>query len=123
MLMSGDKGKEFLARIKKINCASLPPCTKTLLNHIKSAQYVARMWKRADETNPTGEVSPTDNGWKLNQNCFEPDWFPGSFVPESLTCTSTPEHYPEVTSTDDEESDNDTCSDDSDDSDENEEEA
>ena len=61
MCTSGGKGKELLARIKKINCASLPPCTKTLLNHIKRAQYVARTWK-ADETNPTGEASPTDYG-------------------------------------------------------------
>jgi len=120
MRMRGGKGKELLARLKKINCASLPPCTKTLLNHIKRAQYVARMWKRADETNPTGEASPTDYAWKLNQNCFEPDWFPGSSVPESLT-TSTPEDTMGVTSTDDEESDN-TWSDDSDDSDENDEE-
>ena len=94
-----------MAKLKKINCASLPPCTKTLLNHIKRAQYVARMWKRADETNPTGEASPTDYGWKLNQNCFERDWFPGNSVPKSLT-TSTPEDTVGVISTDDEESDN-----------------
>ena len=43
------------------------------------------MWKRAVETNPTGDASATDYGWKLNQNCFEPDWFQGSPVPESLT--------------------------------------
>ncbi len=65
--MSSGKGNDLLARLKKINCASLPPCSKTLLNHIKRAQYVARMWRRADETNPTGEASPTDYGWKLNQ--------------------------------------------------------
>ena len=58
MCMSGDQGKDLLARLKKINRASLPPCAKTLLNHIKRAQYVARMWRRADETNPTGDASP-----------------------------------------------------------------
>ena len=114
--MSGGKGKELLARIKKINCASLPPCTKTPLNHIKRAQHVARMWNKADETNPTGEVSPADSGWKLIQDCFEPDWFPESSVPESLTCTSMPEDDTGATSTDDEESDN-AWSDDSDDGD------
>ena len=31
-------------------------------------------------------ASPTDYGWKLNQNCFEPDW---SSVPESLTSEPT----------------------------------
>ena len=73
MCISGGKGKDLLASLKKINCGSLPPCAKTLLNHMKRAQYVARMWKRADETNPTGDANPTDYGWKLNQNCFEPD--------------------------------------------------
>ena len=71
--MSGGKGKDLLASLKKINCASLPPCAKTLLNHInhiKRAQYVARMWKRADETNPTGDASPTDYGCKLNQTAL-----------------------------------------------------
>ena len=38
MHMSGGKGKDLLASLKKINCASLPPCAKTLLNHIKRAQ-------------------------------------------------------------------------------------
>ena len=63
----------LLARIKKINSSSLPPCTKTLSNHIKRAHYVARMWRRVVHINPTAEASPTDCGWKLTQNCFQPD--------------------------------------------------
>ena len=55
-----DTGRELLARIKKINSSSLPPCTKTLSNHIKGAHYVARMWRRAVHINPTAEASPTD---------------------------------------------------------------
>ena len=47
------------------------------------------MWKRADETSHIGDASPTDYGWKLNKNCFEPDWFQGSSVPESLTSEPT----------------------------------
>ena len=36
--MSDGKGKDLLARLKKkINCASLPPCAKTLLSHIRRA--------------------------------------------------------------------------------------
>ena len=70
MCMSGGTEKEPLTRIKMTNCAPLPPCTKALGNHIKRAQYVARIWKRADKTDPTGGASPTDYGWKLTQNCF-----------------------------------------------------
>ena len=66
------------------------------------------MWKRADETSPTGDASPTDYGWKLNQNCFEPDWFQGSSVPECLTSEPTSladANRAEATSSDEEESD------------------
>ena len=42
------------------------------------------MWKRADQTDPTGEARPTDYGWKENNNRLEPDWFPGRYVPETL---------------------------------------
>ena len=37
MRMCSGTGREFLARIKKINSSSPPPCTKTLSNHIKRA--------------------------------------------------------------------------------------
>ena len=110
MSMSGGKGKDLLASLKKINYASLPPCAKTLFNHIKRAQYVARMWKKAGESNPTGDASPTDYGWKLNQNYFEPDWFRGSSVPESLISAPTSPadaDSAEATSSDKEESESD----------------
>lgn len=90
--MRGSNEKEPLARIKK-NCASLPPCIKTLGNHTKRDQYVARIWKRDDQLDPTGGSSPADYGWKLSENGFEPEWYPSSLVPDSLT------HQP--TSTDD----------------------
>ena len=39
----------------------------TLQSHQKSTLR-SKMWKRADQTNPTAEVySPTDYGWKLTQ--------------------------------------------------------
>ena len=118
MRMGGGDENEPLARIMKINCASLPPCAKTLGNHMKRAHYVARIWKRADQTDPTGGASPTDYGWKLSQNCFEPDWYPGSSVPESLTGPHEDDgDGVEDNSVDEEESDN-AWSEDSDESDE-----
>lgn len=104
--MSTGKGNEALAKLKKINWASLPPCAKTLYNHIKRAQYVARIWRSADQTEPTGGESAMDYGWKLSHNCFQLDWFVGSSVPESLVgapendcdsgaTTSTDDHDPD----------------------------
>ena len=89
MRMSGGDEKDPLATIKKTNCASLPPCNKILGNHVKMAQFVSMMWKRDDQTDPTGEASPTDYGWKENNNRLEPDWFPGTSVPETLGPTRT----------------------------------
>ena len=39
--MSGGDEEYPLATFKKINCASLPPCNKTLGNHVKRAQVVS----------------------------------------------------------------------------------
>ena len=84
--MSGGDEKDPLATIKRINCASLPPCNKTLGNHVKRAQVVS-MWNRANQTDPTGEARPTEYGWKENNNRLEPDRFPGRSVPETLGAT------------------------------------
>jgi hypothetical protein len=62
MRMSGGSVRKPLTKIKEINCASLPPCTNTLASHIKRANYVARIWKRADLEDPTGEKSPEEYG-------------------------------------------------------------
>ena len=40
-MSAGGNENEPLARLKKINCASLPPCAKTLNNHIKGPS----MWQ------------------------------------------------------------------------------
>lgn len=45
----GGKKANPLSKLKKLNCASLPPCEKVLTNHLKRTNYVARLWKRADE--------------------------------------------------------------------------
>ena len=76
-----------------------------------------RHLKRADQTDPTGGASPTDYGWKFSQNCFEPDWYPGSSVPESLTGPHEDDGDGVEDNSVDEESDN-AWSEDSDESDE-----
>ena len=60
---------------------------KTLGNRVKKAQFVSMTWKRADQADPTDDASPTDYGWKENNNRLESDWFPGRSVPETLEAT------------------------------------
>ena len=103
--MSGGKDKNPLARIKKINCASLPPCAKSMGNHIKRAHFIAMIWKRADQMDPTNRMRPVDYGWRELQNGLEPDWFPGHPVPESLTQPLDREEVAGSVSPEDEDSD------------------
>ena len=77
----------------------------------QKAHFVASIWKRTNQTDPTGEVSPTDyewrNGWKETENSLEPDWYPTSALLDSLTATPMNDgDSMGVTSTDDEESNN-----------------
>ena len=61
--VSGGKGQDLQAILKKINFVSLPPCANTLLNHIKSSICSYNVEElTADETSLTGEASPTDYG-------------------------------------------------------------
>ena len=98
-----------------------PGTNQKVLYHHALRHLVIRkgtLGRRAVHIYPTAEASPTDCGWKSTQNCLQPDWYPGSSVPESLTCASD---NMEDTSTDGEQSDN-AWSDDSDDNYENDEE-
>ena len=70
MHMSGRNEKQPLARIKMINSASLHQ--DACQSHQKGP-LCARIWKRADQTDPTGEASTIDYGWNETENCLEHD--------------------------------------------------
>ena len=63
MRMSGRKKTERLARPKKIDCAALPPCSQTRAQHIKRANYGVKIWKNANQIDPTSEEKHTDYSW------------------------------------------------------------
>ena len=67
MHIGGSKQTEPLARIKKINHPSLPPSFKAFANHINRSNFVAKMWKRADQVDLTSGESPINYmaGWTL----------------------------------------------------------
>ena len=112
--VSGRKKTERLARPKKIDCAALPPCLQTRAQHIKRANYGVRIWKNANQIDPTSEEKYTDYGWVNTENGLQLLWFTGSCVPASLTRPSnqaasratTSDNTADASSTDDEHSDN-----------------
>ena len=105
MRMCGGKQTDSFARMKKINCASLPPCYETLTHHIMRTNFVAKMWKQADEVNPTDGESPINYGWMKTGDGLQPLWFTGNPVPSSITKTDNGEDGVQVMTEEDEDSD------------------
>lgn len=82
---SGSSGNSHaFSRLKRINCASLPPCWKVLKCHLARSSYVARLWRRCDQAIPA-DRNATDYGWvEVDEECLRPLWFEGSALPAFL---------------------------------------
>lgn len=78
-----------MANIKKVDCALLPPCKKTLRKKVQRAHYVSIMWGNADSAEPGQDLDPVNFGWKCDNGLYSCDWFAGSPVPDDLFLEST----------------------------------
>ena len=54
-------------KLRKINCALLPPCQKVLHQKILRAQYVSQVWSKAAEKNPSESLCPANYGWRRKE--------------------------------------------------------
>jgi len=70
--------------VKKIDCALLPPCQKSLAKKIARTNYVSMLWGRATTANPAQGLDPLDYGWRREGECLVPEWFSGPEVPVDL---------------------------------------
>lgn len=73
-----------LEKVKKIDCALLPPCRRSLHMKLKRAKYVAILWTHASSASPGNNLSPADYGWYMNKELLQPKWFDGPAIPVSL---------------------------------------
>ena len=78
MKMTG--GSKTLSKVRKVNCASLPPCNKSLYKHIQRANFVAMMWRNADQCRPNVN-NPLNFGWKEDSETLQPLWFERRAIP------------------------------------------
>lgn len=79
--MVGEGGT--IKRSSKVDLSKLPPCKKSLVPHIKRANYRAAQWKRSDV--PIQEIpSPTEHGWTRCGDFIEPVWSEGPVLPSCL---------------------------------------
>ena len=68
---------------RNIDIANLPPCSNTLKQHIRRANYQVGIWKKALDNFP--EIpDPSDHGWVVNDGKMEPLWCDGPVLPNQL---------------------------------------
>ncbi len=72
-----------LEKVKSLEPTAMPPCKTALIQHIKRANLIARMWKLANEFKPVKESS-LNHGSKEDSGKTVPNWFEGSHLPDSL---------------------------------------
>ena len=67
-----------------IDIGTLPPCRKSLRQHIKRANYQTCIWKRAHV--PDSEIPPPTegHGWVLIDSKMEPLWTEEDILPQQL---------------------------------------
>ena len=79
-------GKNTLDCIKFVDPATLPPCSKVLLQQMKRACYVAHLYTTTYDAYPAFDLFPIDYGYKLieNEESLEMHWFDGNETPDSI---------------------------------------
>ena len=92
---------------KNVYMASLPPCKKTLVQHIKRVNFQVAIWKQAHIPEPRQPLPTVGHGWVLCGQCLEPLWYDGLPVPQVLADIAESTDGAESDGTEsDEESDN-----------------
>ena len=61
----------------------MPPSKRVLLNKIRRAKFVPKIWMSSIKTSPPND-SPLDSGWKLVDRNYQLLWSEGDLSPSSL---------------------------------------
>ena len=72
------------SKLRKVNCALIPPCRSTLEQKMARANFVANMWMRATTPRPCQEMDPKDFGWSQTNGIYEPIWYSGLMMPTNI---------------------------------------
>ena len=77
--------------LKNVDCALLPPCSKTLKMKLKRAQYVTKIWCNADLITPNENLDVLSYGWQRDGNSLNPIWYSGNCLPSEISAGIFPE--------------------------------
>ena len=69
--------------IKHTDPSLLPPCHTVLANKIKQTNYVAYMWKNADQPDPI-MCDAEESGWVTRDGIYAINWFEGDQIPQEI---------------------------------------
>jgi hypothetical protein len=68
---------------RNVDMGTIPPCMRSLVQHVKRVNHQVGVWKRA--LIPSPDVpDPDGNGWTKVDGKLEPHWYDGMMLPERL---------------------------------------
>ena len=77
---------------RTIDMANLPPCRKSLEQHIRWANYQTALWNRGHIPDPDVPAPDDDQWWTPIGGKLEPLWFLGDILPENLADIMVVDH-------------------------------
>ena len=76
--------EERVTQSENVDMRSLPPCKKSLMQHICKFNYQVAIWKKANIADP--EIPDhVGHGWHVIDGKMEPLWFDGDVLPQQRT--------------------------------------
>ena len=78
----GSEGQ--LSAASNIDMSNIPPCRKSLEQHIRRVNYQVAIWKQSCDPNPAVPDASDGHGWSLIDGKIEPLWFDGDALPQEL---------------------------------------
>ena len=69
---------------RNVDMSSLPPCKRSLVQHVRRVNYQVGVWRRAHlpESNIANPIP--DHGWEMKDDQIQPLWFEGEIMPINL---------------------------------------
>ena len=69
---------------KNVDLRSLPPCRRSLEQHIQRVNYQVGIWKRSHIPEPDVPDVKSGHGWVLKDDKLETLWYTGDVLPQQL---------------------------------------
>lgn len=76
--------EEQLNTPRNMDMSKVPPCRKSLEQHIRRVNYQVAIWKNSHVANPDVPAANDGHGWTLVEGKLEPLWFDDDALPQAL---------------------------------------